>query len=325
MRYTLIPTRDPALNLALEEQLFTSLPPAHPGLFLLWQNNPSVIVGCHQCTPEEVNEAFVRRENLPVVRRITGGGAVYHDSGNLNFSFIENARQRVDFQKYLVPVREALRELGVAATVSGRNDLEVEGRKISGSAQLLRDGKILHHGTLLVTVDFERLSRALTVDTEKISSKGVGSVRARVCNISEHWHAGTTTDELTVALLRRCAAEEEPLSQKNVEAAHSLAAAKYRLWDWNYGASPPFTEKKRARFPWGIVDLRLDVRGGVIENCKIFGDFFATDAIDHLEEALAGRKRERNALSEALAHIEWERCFSGCEPEVMRKFFVEKD
>ena len=198
---------DPAFNLALEECLLQWLPADHPGLFLLWQNAPSVIVGRHQVTLDEIDSDFVRRRGLPVVRRMTGGGAVYHDLGNLNFSFMENAhgRKTVDFARYLRPVCEALAELGVRASLSGRNDLEAGGRKISGSAQSLRQGRILHHGTLLVSLDFGELVQALHVDPDKIRSKGIASVRSRVANISEFWTPGSSMEGLRAALLRRCA------------------------------------------------------------------------------------------------------------------------
>ena len=198
---------DPAFNLALEECLLQWLPADHPGLFLLWQNAPSVIVGRHQVTLDEIDSDFVRRRGLPVVRRMTGGGAVYHDLGNLNFSFMENAhgRKTVDFARYLRPVCEALAGLGVRASLSGRNDLEAGGRKISGSAQSLRQGRILHHGTLLVSLDFGELVQALHVDPDKIRSKGIASVRSRVANISEFWTPGSSMEGLRAALLRRCA------------------------------------------------------------------------------------------------------------------------
>lgn len=316
---------DPALNLALEEQLFLSLPPEHPGYFLLWQNGPSIIVGRHQCTAEEINADFVRREHLPVVRRITGGGAVYHDAGNLNFSFIENARERekVDFRRYLEPVREALRHVGVRAEISGRNDLEADGRKISGSGQRIHRGKVLHHGTLLVHVDFERLSEALNVDPEKIRSKGVASVRARVRNLSECWTPGTNMDDLKDCLLRRCADGEARLDPRDHAAAQALAESKYRQWSWNYGASPPFTVEKRRRFPWGSVRLRLDVRHGLIASCRIYGDFFSGAEIGELENTLVGLRHEPASLVRALEGVPLEMYFSGCDPEETRRFFAE--
>lgn len=326
MEFLTLPSFDPAFNLALEEHLFISLLPRHPGLFLLWQNAPSIIVGRHQCTAEEVNAGFVKRENLQVVRRITGGGAVYHDRGNLNFSFMENARgrTRTDFRRYLLPVQEALADVGVTAEISGRNDLEAEGRKISGSAQLLRQGKALHHGTLLVDVDFERMTEALTADSEKIRSKGISSVRARVGNISEYWAQETTMEKLKICLLRRCARSEARLNPGDRAVAEALAETKYRQWDWNYGASPLYTRKKRERFPWGSVEQRLAVRNGVIESCKIHGDFFATASIEDLEKIFVGRRHDPGALEHALNHLDWETWFSGCDHESMRQFFVEQ-
>ena len=316
---------DPAFNLALEEQLFTTLPPRHPGFFLLWQNGPSVIVGRHQCTAEEINAEFIRRENLPVVRRNTGGGAVYHDTGNLNFSFLENTRRPggMDFSRLLAPVRLALADVGVTAEVSGRNELEVRGRKISGNAQLLRDGKVLHHGTLLVNLDFSRMVEALNPAPEKIRSKGVASVRARVANIADLWKPGSTMETLKHALSRRCAERRAGVSRETLAAAQSLAETKYRQWDWNYGASPAFTEKKRERFPWGSVDMRLGVRDGVIRSCRIYGDFFAATPIGELEALLTGRKRESGALAQALAGADMENFFSGCDAAVMRRFLTE--
>jgi lipoate-protein ligase A len=325
MEFLSFSSLDPAFNLALEERLFTTLPPRHPGLFLLWQNGPSVIVGRHQCTAEEVNAEFIRRENLPVVRRNTGGGAVYHDTGNLNFSFLENMSRpnKMDFRRLLVPVCLALADVGVAAEISGRNDLETRGRKISGNAQLLRDGKVLHHGTLLVNLDFSRMAEALKPAPEKIRSKGVSSVRARVANIAEFWKPGATMETLRDALSRRCAERQAELSRETLAAAQSLAETKYRRWDWNYGASPAFTEKKRERFPWGSVEMRLDVRDGLIRSCRVHGDFFAAAPIGGLEALLTGKKRESGALTQALAGADMENFFCGCDAAVMRRFLTE--
>jgi lipoate-protein ligase A len=209
------------------------------------------------------------------------------------------------------------------AEISGRNDLETRGRKISGNAQLLRDGKVLHHGTLLVNLDFSRMAEALNPAPEKIRSKGVASVRARVANIADFWKPGATLEMLKNALARRCAGGRAGLGPEDLAAAQSLAETKYRQWDWNYGASPAFTEKKRERFPWGSVDMRLDVRDGVIRSCRIYGDFFAATPVGELEAMLTGRKRESGVLAQALAGADMEKFFSGCDGAVMRSFLTE--
>ncbi|WP_300786995.1 lipoate--protein ligase [uncultured Desulfovibrio sp.] len=317
---------DPAVNLALEEVLFRRLGPDFAGCFLLWQNGPSVIVGRHQNTREEVDTAWLAERGVPVVRRNTGGGAVYHDLGNLNFSFMEYApeRSRMDFARYLEPVCAALARLGVTARLTGRNDLEAGGRKISGSAQSLRAGRVLHHGTLLVNLDFADMVAALSVNPEKYRSRGVASVRARVTNISEHWDAGSTMEDLREALAACCAPGSvlRDVPPDVLREAEGLAAAKYRTWEWNFGKSPAFSERRRQRFPWGLVDVLLDVRGGRIASCRILGDFFAAADVGELERRLTGVRDEPDALRAALTGVDWESCFSGCEPAAMQNFFT---
>lgn len=328
MEFLALPSLDPAFNLALEEQLLNTLAPEHPGLFLLWQNNPVVVVGRHQNILDEVDLAFIEQENIPVVRRITGGGAVYHDTGNLNFSFIENARGRrtVDFERYLRPICAALADVGVTAALSGRNDLMVGDAKISGSGQLLRRDKVLHHGTLLVTLDFERLARALRPAPEKYLSKNVASVRSRVCNISELWLPGTTMDTLKCTLLKHCAQRPARLAMTDYGEAERLAGDKYRQREWNYGplaASAACAVQKKERFAWGSVELRLDLYDGCISRCCILGDFFSSSGVEALENRLTGQKHDPKILAEVLADVDWEACFSGCDPHVMRCFFSE--
>lgn len=324
MQYLRLFSLDPTYNLAVEEQLFATLPPEHPGIFMLWQNAPSVIVGRYQCTAEEVNAVVVAREHIPVVRRITGGGAVYHDLGNLNFSFLANSHgtARVNFQQYLKPIVVALAELGVQAAISGRNDLEVDGKKISGSGQLVCGSRILHHGTLLINVDRARLDEVLTVAPEKIHSRGIQSVRMRVGGIADYWHPGSTLDMLIEALRRHCTDDDAAgLTPVELAGAEQLAAGKYRQWHWNYGASPPYTREQKRRFPWGTVCLRLDVQQGVIRSCRIFGDFFSMRDIAELEALFAGCRHERQSLRQRLQTVSWEEYFVGSEAASMLHFF----
>lgn len=319
-------TLDAASNLALEEHLCNSLPPGHPGFFLLWQNSPSIIVGRHQCTIEEVNVEQVQRDGLPVIRRMTGGGAVYHDLGNLNFSFMCHAApgeaSRPDFARFLRPVCRALQDVGVTAVISGRNDLEVGGRKISGSGQRRFQGRILHHGTLLVQADFARMAAVLTPDAAKLRSRGVRSVRARVGNLAEMWRPGTTMEMLRAALLRHCAAGQASLRPEDCAAAAALAEAKYRQWSWNYGASPPFDEERRQRFDWGSLCVRLSVRQGRIVHCRIFGDFFAMSDVEELEALLTGQSCEPAHLRRLLTRMDWQRWFADADPAAMLELFA---
>lgn len=209
----------------------------------------------------------------------------------------------------------ASRPRSPAATIWKRS-----GRKISGSGQLLRRGKVLHHGTLLVSVDFARMAEALTVDPEKIRSKGVSSVQARVRNISECWAPDADMGKLKNCLLRHCADSAGRLDMKDYAAAQALADSKYRQWNWNYGASPAFTEKKRERFPWGSVELRRSVRNGKIADCRVYGDFFSAAEIGDLENMLAGLSSEPQVLTKALESVPWEKFFSGCDPTAMQRF-----
>ncbi len=315
---------DPARNLALEEYLFSTLPPDHPGWFLLWRNGPSIIVGRHQNTLEEINPALVEKHGLQVVRRMTGGGAVYHDAGNLNFSFLHWVERGgpLDFSLYLQPVVRALADIGVTAEFSSRNDLTAGGRKFSGSAQMRQGRRVLHHGTLMVELDLDMLGAVLTGAPDKYLSKGIASVRSRVINLAELWPAGTRMDDLRDALVRHCATGQGSLAAEDAAAAAVLAQDKYRSWNWNYGASPRFTEKLRERFPWGAVECRLDVRHGNIEGCRIQGDFFAAAEVAELESLLTGVRHRPEDIRAALAQTDMGVYFAGCDAERMLAFFA---
>lgn len=321
-------TTEAAFNLALEDCLLDALgrdAALGKGVFLLWRNAPSIIVGRHQNTAQEVNAALVSALGLPVVRRMSGGGAVYHDLGNLNYSFIvpQEADAGAGFGAFLRRMCAALAALGVPATPSGRNDLVCEGRKISGSAQVRRQGKVLHHGTLLVDVDLQRMDAVLAGNPDKFHSRGIASVRARVRNVAELLPPGVGMAEVQAALLAQCAAAPLELPTALLERAETLAREKYRTWAWNYGASPPFDHRYRKRFPWGAVELCLRVEHGVITACRIHGDFFASDDVAALEARLCGVRHSPDALDAALRGVPWQDYFTGCDPEAMRAFCCE--
>lgn len=325
MKYLLIESTDPALNLALEEQLFNELQEGDTGWFLLWKNSPSIIVGRNQNTIAEINGELVKKYNLNVVRRVTGGGAVYHDLGNLNFSFIHNVTKKggINFKRYLEPIIQALDSVGIESQFSGRNDLLTSGKKFSGSAQIIRGTKVLHHGTILMGLDLDMLDAVLTCSPDKYQSKGIASVRSRVINLSEVWPENCIDDDVIGSLLKNCADQPGHLTPETLQNAEKLADTKYRSWAWNYGNSPNFTEKKRRRFSWGTVECLLEVKHGVIENCSVYGDYFSTLETEQLIDALKGIKHSPETIQNALADFPVEQCFVGCDPDEMRSFLAE--
>ena len=244
---------DPYWNLALEEYLLKN---SSQEFFILWQNKPSIIVGRNQNTVSEINAEYVREHSIPVVRRLTGGGAVFHDLGNLNYTFIvnDNGGAGIDFEKYTQPVLEVLHGLSVNAELSGRNDLTIDGRKFSGNSQYRYRNRLLHHGTLLFSSNLPDISSALKVDPSKFEGKGVQSVRSRVTNISEHLKMPLTLAEFKNRITNNIKSSHSEfevynLSEQELTSINSLEKEKYSTWEWNYGASPAYNISKRKKFP----------------------------------------------------------------------------
>jgi len=326
MRAFTFPGTDAAFNLALEEVLFEALSPDMPALFLIWRNSPSVIVGRHQNTAEQVDPAFCRELGIRVVRRSTGGGAVYHDLGTVNFSFLlwRKKNSLAGFEEFMKPVVQALRDLGLQAECSSRNDITIHGRKAGGTAQRCDGQRVLHHGCLLVDTDTEVLTRALAADPEKFRSKGVTSHRARVANIREFLPGGLCSEDcirrVTDALKFRCAEGEGEAAPLMLAQAEELAREKYRSWNWTWGRSPRFTERMSQRFPWGRIECLRSVEGGIIRSCRIFGDFFALRDMAELEGLFLGQRADSASLREACSAIAVESWFVGAERESLLAF-----
>ena len=310
MRFFINDSIDPAFNLALEETLCAEFPEP---VLMLWRNRPSVIVGRNQNTLAEVDTAFVREHGIDVVRRMTGGGAVYHDLGNVNYSFIIHERhpEPDSFALFARPVVACLQSLGVPAVFSGRNDILAEGRKISGSAQCCLNGRTLFHGTLLFDLEMEMLEKVLTPGKAKIESKGVRSVRARVANLKEFLPGMSTEDFLSVLAEKLAAAASPPgpVPEEWRQKAEKLACSRYRTWEWNYSSPFEFDWENAARFPAGTVDVKVKVAEGRIGSLRITGDFFG-DARE-IEERLTGVLFSREAVAGALEGVEMGECISG--------------
>ena len=311
---------DPAYNLALEEVMFEQ---ADAPFAMLWRNRPSVIVGRNQNACREFDAAYAREHGIAVVRRMTGGGAVYHDLGNLNYSFFtfetDADRRRAGFAPFAAPVLNALRSLGVDAEFSGRNDILVGGRKVSGSAKRTHEGRILFHGTLLFDVDMDAMSAVLTPPQAKIEAKGVSSVRARVANLSE-FLPDMARDAFRAAMERELLAScgltaPLPIPENWIREAERLADERYRSWEWTFGVSPDFTFERTHRFPCGTVTARLDVHQGVIRHADFSGDFFGADPVSELADVLTGCRHSVESLRTALSGIEVGRHIAGIELE----------
>lgn len=312
---------DPRINLAIEEYCLKNLDPDESYL-LFYINQPSIIIGKNQNTIEEINTKYVDDNGIIVVRRLSGGGAVYHDLGNLNFSFItkDDGNSFHNFKKFTEPVIEALKRLGVDAELSGRNDIIANGKKISGNAQFSTRGRMFSHGTLLFDSEIEHVVSALNVKKDKIESKGIKSIRSRVANISEFLEEKMTTLEFRELLLRYIfdtegEVPEYKLTDEDWKKINELSVERYQNWEWNFGKSPKFNLQHSKRFSIGNIDVRLEVHKGVIHQCKIYGDFFGVGNVEDIEKRLIGINYERKSIERALAGVEIKHYFGNIEKE----------
>lgn len=304
--YIEVETLDPTFNLALEEYVFEHMPRENE-YFLTWRNDNAIIVGRHQNTAAEINAEYVKEKRISVVRRLSGGGAVYHDLGNLNFTFIVDAEpgQKVDLRRFCQPIADTLCKLGANATVDGRNDILIDGKKISGNAQYVRQGRVMHHGTILFDSEMSVLSLALKPDPTKIIAKGVKSVRSRVTNVRPCLREDMTIEQFCAALTNSLFSGDNfvryELTDEDVAAIRKLQQERYSKYEWNYGFCDAGAIVRRRRFEGcGTVEANISVVNGIITALKFHGDYFSTLSPEELSARLIGLPLQQNALMQTL-------------------------
>mgnify|MGYP000998383288 FL=1 len=330
MIYYISKTHDTAFNIALEEYCFKQLKDEDE-IFLLWINEPSIIVGKYQNTIEEINTEYTREKGIHVIRRISGGGAVYHDLNNLNYTIISNrdkGQEGFNFKEFSKPIIETLAELGVKAEFTGRNDLEIDGQKFCGNAQAYIKDRVMHHGCLLFNVDFSALGDALKVSKDKIESKGVKSVRSRVTNILPHLKTPITVEEFGDKIMEYMKKQypdmkEYVFSKGELDYIAKRAEVK-RSWEWNYGESPEFNITRGKRFKNGKIQIFATVENSRIKNIKFYGDFFGkNEDLSEIENLLKNVKYTVEDVKKKLESIDIGEYFSKFTVDEIVEVIVE--
>lgn len=328
MYYIVDDSTDPQWNLAAEEYLFKNF---KQSIFRLWRNEPSIIIGLHQNAFAEINLDYVKNNNIPVIRRLTGGGAVFHDLGNVNFTFIDNkiaSESTADmFERFTKPIIAALNSLGIEASLKGRNDLVIEDKKFSGNAVAVYKERILQHGTLLYSASMANLSEALANRPEHFKGKAVQSNRARVTNISDHLSNAMTVEEFVTYMEKFVT---DSLSSKYVRYHYTsqdlsqiakLTMEKYSKDSWNYGSSPKYGYSKTTRFDWGVLELYMEVQKEIIEEIRFYGSYFFVKETSLLEKKLQGCTNTLEAIRERVKKINLSDYFSNITEEEFISMF----
>lgn len=325
---------DPYFNLASEEYILKTF---HDDVTMLWQNKATVVLGKNQNAYAEINLNYTTEHNISVTRRLTGGGCVFHDLGNINFSFISNISSEkkqniLNFKFFTEPIIDALQNLGVNAEFKGRNDLAIDDMKFSGNAQCVyktsATEKILHHGTILFNADMSRLAGALNVDEEKIKSKGIKSVKSRVTNIYSHLPEENKmqTDEfmqyLEDYIINKNNCVVMSFSENDIKEIQGLADSKYKSKEFLYGSPIKYSFKKKNYFEFGTVEIYFNVEKSKIKDLKIFGDFFGKLNISEFENYLNETPHNLDDLKEKLSKIDVGLYINGADSEKILKMFA---
>ena len=315
MRYLRNPHTNPYYNMAFDEFCLESLPIDEP-VFYLWQNRPAVIVGYNQEVNTEVNLEYLKANDIALVRRVTGGGAVYHDLGNLNYTIVGRSEDlERDYPEYASLMMKALQTLGIPATLSGRNDILVGGKKVSGFAKRVCKNRLMVHGTLMFDVDLDKLTQVLNPSATKLQSKGIASVRSRVANLREYLpeiaDIQAFSQRLEEILSCNYKDAEYKLSEDDLAHIQKLTDEKFATWKWNYGHSPKATLTHSARLACGTVEVHLTLKENRIASCRFGGDFLGNLPASEIENALQGVVYEASAIRECLSKMPLEQYFDG--------------
>lgn len=332
MIYVANESNNPFYNHALEEYVMKC---KKDDAFILWRNRPSILIGRNQNTLTEIDVDYVKKENIDVVRRLSGGGTVFNDLGNINFTFItkkanDGGSLGAGFEKFALPVIEALVSLGVEAVFTGRNDITIDGKKFSGNAQYYHKDKILHHGTLLYSGNLERLAKALKTKPLKFQDKGVKSVRSRVTNISEHLEKSMDVVDFKEYLKKfimeyHGITKEYSLTEEENDQVLKIQRERFESFQWNYGKKPGFNFTSQEKFSGGTVEIYMKVNNGIIEDVKIYGDFFGERPVGELEKVLVGKKQNYHEILNVLKENYTEKYIKGTEAEELANLLAGKE
>lgn len=306
LSYFISSSTNPYLNLAVEEYLLETVKPNQLILYL-WQNERTVVIGKNQNAWKECRFQELEADGGHLARRLSGGGAVFHDLGNLNFTFLMPSGD-YDLSKQMSVILEAVRSLGIDAQKSGRNDVTVDGKKFSGNAFCQKGANSYHHGTLMLRVDTQKVARYLNVSEKKLRSKGVSSVTSRVCNLCDFIPELTREQmqqELLKALSHVYGFEPEAMDDQNFDTKRVMSLySRYSSWDWLYGRKIPFTWLREERFDWGEIQLQLNIDNGIIEDAALYSDSLDECFIERIAPCLKGCRFEPDAVLNRLLQLE---------------------
>lgn len=316
---------DPYFNLASEEYLLKS---RDEDYFLLYRNEPSIIVGKHQNAFAEINWDYVNKHKIKVARRLSGGGTVYHDRGNLNFAFIRKGMEGklVDFKKYTAPIQEALGKMGIETKFEGYNSLNLNGLKVSGNAEHVFKKRVLHHGTLLFSTDLANLEEAINISPGRYSDKAVKSVRAKVTNICESLEEKLTIEEFESGIMHYFresypGCESYVLDRKEIQQINKLKADKYETWQWIFSYSPKYRISKTIELDKGNIDVKMDVDKGMIEKAGVSGSILLPEKLKELETLLPGLYHKPDQILGAWEKVTGQITFSQREMDTILSAF----